>query len=195
MTSRGAWVEILGAAAVGAVEIGGAIALQLWFDGLPYDERPIPVLDAAPWILVGLSCFALLYGCLRAARRRREPGSRVATGFALAGHVLLTVVGAVAVLGCDPDFPFGYSHDDTLQLPDGRTAYLYRGGLFCDYDVFVATPDDWFSYRVRSIDAQSCLRPGRLVLDGERIEVVDEHGEPMPDVNPNWGFRLDIYPH
>ena len=195
MTSRGAWADVLAAAAVGAGELGAAIGLHVWFEGLPYDERPIPVLDAAPWILVGLACFTLMFSGLRVWQRRREPRLVGAVAM-LVGHLVLTGAGAVGVLFSDPDFLFGPSLDDSLELPDGNTAYLYRGGLFCSYDVFIATPDDLLAYKAQSISAQSCAtEPGKLVLEGRRIVVVDEHGAPLPASSTDWGELLFWAPH
>jgi hypothetical protein len=179
--------------AVAVGEIAGAIGLQLWFDALPYDERPIPVLARTPWVLVGLAGFAFAFACWRVWQRRaelRNAGARVKTSLLLALHLLLTATGAIGVMVTDPDFLFGSTLDDSLDLPDGRTAYLYRGGLFCSYEIFVAAPDDLFSFRTRSLTRHSCLEPGYLALEGERVVIVDEHGATLPDQGIDWDALL-----
>ena len=42
MTSRAPWIEVVAALVVAVGELGGAIGMHVWFDGLPYDERPVP---------------------------------------------------------------------------------------------------------------------------------------------------------
>jgi hypothetical protein len=109
---------------------------------------------------------------------------------------VLTAGGAIGVLVLDRDFLFGATLDDSLDLPDGSTAYLYRGGLFCSYEIFIAAPDDLFSFRARYLARDSCLEPAYLAFEGKRVVIVDEHGEALPDQGTDWSALLiDVYPH
>jgi hypothetical protein len=193
VTSRAPWVDVLAATAIAAAELGGAIGLHVWFDGLPHDERPIPTLAAVPWVLVVLAGVAWVVACLRVAARRSALGdtsAKIGTAIGLLGQLALTLGGTVVVVLTDPEFLFGSHHDDTLDLPDGRSAYLYRGGLFCAYEIFVSAPDDLIAFRTRYLVRENCDAPAALALEGDTILIVDEHGQPLADQGADWSELL-----
>ena len=185
----------MAAMAVGVCELAAAIAMHVWFEDLPYDERPVPWLARVPFVLAMLAALAWAIACLRVVMRRREVAGRKAAIGALVGHLVLTMVGTVGVIASDPEFLFGSTLDDSIDLPDGRRAYLYRGGLFCSYEVFVATHDDLFSFRKTSISRNDCERPAKLRLEGDRVVVVDEHGQPLTSNGADFAALFDWAPH
>jgi hypothetical protein len=193
--SRAAWVDVLAAMAVGVGELAAAIGMHVWFEDLPYDERPVPWLARVPFVLAGCAGFAWVFSCVRVWQRRREAAKRGAAVAALVGQFVLTIAGAGGVLVSDPDFLFGSTLEDSIDLPDGRRAHLYRGGLFCSYDVFIATREDLFSFRTMSISRNDCEAPAKLQVEGVRVVVVDEHGQPLSSNGADFAVLFDWAPH
>ncbi|MCA9690540.1 MAG: hypothetical protein KC636_13085 [Myxococcales bacterium] len=194
---RASWRGGIVYAIVTAALAGAAISLQLWCSAAPPDERAIPPLARLPWILMILAALAWPLACARAWRRRAalQGGDRPRTLALLALHLALTLAGGVGTLVNDPEFLFGRQLDDALALPDGRVAYLYRGGLFCAYEVHIADPGALLSRRVALVTRHSCREPGQLRRVEGRLEVVDARGERLVRERDMFDLALDWRPH
>ncbi|MBV1858604.1 MAG: hypothetical protein KUG77_09355 [Nannocystaceae bacterium] len=165
---------------VGVLGLGVAAGVHGLFhaQGVP-SRLPRPWLSAVPWVFALGGVAALLASTVSAVRRltpwRRKLGaSLLRLGLALGG--------LIGVFTSDPTFPFGPVHVASLALPDGGgTAYLYKGGVFCQQSVRLARPSQWWSEIDPERSGYTCEREGRLHWDDDlaRVVVTDTNGEPL----------------
>ena len=88
-------------------------------------------------------------------------------------------------------FPFFEPHlRTTASASDARTAYLFAGGLFCHYEVFVADPYALTMHRKLSISRTSCQEATPRVQwnDDGTIGLVDSAGKPVESQTGTWGW-------
>ena len=123
-------------------------------------QRWMPSLEALPWVMVVLALLSclLLVGWmvvrrpLRGARRRRL----TATVWVL-GQVAASAASTAAVAAADPELFFGPRLVDRLAVPSGnRTAYLFKTGFFCDYELYVRETGSVVLNHVRNVAQTDC---------------------------------------
>lgn len=149
---------------------------------VPTGAQVRPGLAAVPWGLAAAGVVAAIVSCVLVIQRTPGVGPRI--GLALL-HVVVALGGGVATLSSDPAFPFGPSHVADLELPGDRgRAYLYRGGIFCAQDVWIAEPGRWIAFEHRELGSFTCEQDGTLAWDGAQVSVVDGSGASLPA--PPW---------
>ncbi len=184
---RAAAIAILGFCTAAAIH-GGFHAV-----GVP-SVRPVPAVAMLPWLLTVAAILAALVSMVLVWRRQTRWPRRVGT---VLGHLMLILAGASGAIAADPDFPFGPSHVDSLDLPGhGGTAHLYRGGLLCSQTVWIAGPGSWLSQPAPYTHRYSCRVSGTLTWDtaSGRVHVVDADGVPVPRP-ASWGSAFHWGPH
>lgn len=147
-----------------------------------------PTIAALPWAIASLGLAAAIASAVIAIRR--TPGLVVRLGL-VSLHVFVVLAGAAGTLASDPAFPFGPSHVDDLELPGDRgRVYLYRGGLFCSQQLWLAAPGQWIAYEQRDAGSFDCEREGTLQWDDvqQTVRVVDETGRSLS--SPPWANGL-----
>ena len=181
---------------VGLVAFAVAAAVHGVFRALETPgSRPIPLLAAHPWLVACFGVAAMLVSTVTLLRRTKGALAKLGAG---ALHVLLILAGLAGVLASDPSFPFGSSHLESITLPGDRgTAYLYKGGIFCDQSVWRAGPGEWWSTRDGNSDRVTCEQEGHLRWNAEhdRVHVVGSDGERLPKPRGLDGLQLNFGPH
>jgi hypothetical protein len=151
---------------------------------VPTGAQVVPLLAALPWAFALLGMVAMVVSAVVTIGRADGVGPRLAL---VALHVFVGIAGPVGTATSDPSFPFGPSHVGDLDLPGDRgRAYLYRGGIFCAQDVWIAAPGQWVAFEHRELGSYTCEREGTLRWDDalQQVRVVDGHGDALP--SPPW---------
>ena len=169
------------------------VVLHLVFGTRGPDIRPTPSLAALPWLL--LAVFAVLaiasgWAFVRGAHRRWV---KVVVGLS---HVTIVLGGLAGIVTSDPEFPFGSTYADSLDLPGGRgTAYLYEGGLFCTRTLWIAPPGSMWANRVEGWGL-TCKYEAELTWDESKGQprAVGPDGKPVPSP-PTWDKLFVWSPH
>ncbi len=168
--------------------MGVAVGVERWSAALQSGGRRLPpFVGRATYALALLAAVSIIWALTRVVRRvrfrMRSDVQRIVAMTTLVLVHLLAVPGVlVGAMIADPEFPFGDEYRGSIRSPHGSTEYLYRGAIFCSYDIYERAPGAFLLKRRLTITPDKCVdgaRPGwskrldePIVLgpDGQRIE-------------------------
>jgi hypothetical protein len=157
--------------------------LELLFGEGPV--RLVPSIDRAEDVLAAsllLTPIAVVIGIARSVAPRWSGLRRRSRGAYVAAIVLVQLL--VSFAGLAALFPLRFRLFDptlkqTLPAPDGRTAYLYGGGLLgCDWELYVAGPLSPTMGRVVRVSGTRCETP-EVRWEGRDPLLLDRDGAPL----------------
>lgn len=180
------WRRFLIAHGVTWAATGVGAGIHLLGDAVLEDkQRWMPTLEATPWVmvLVALAAFPLLVGWMAVSRplRGAKRGGWIAALWVLS-QLAATAGSAAAIVSTDGNWLFGSRLIDSMPMPGTeQTAYLYRTGFFCGYELYVRNGGSVVLDEVRKLDREDCnTRTEDAHLEwraGKGVVLLDEHGE------------------
>jgi hypothetical protein len=176
--------------------LGGINFLQRASDS----GRWIPAIDRAQdalevGLLLGLPwMFWLIFQLVRPRWQHFGAMRKIAYVTGMATAQLLVLAGlAGALLMSRGGIPlFEPRYESTFRGPEGKTAYLYRGGLFCSVQVFTSKPYGLTMQGATSVSRKTCNEPKPKIVwkpDGS-VMVVDAQGKPLESQDSLFNFFL-----
>lgn len=178
---------------VAVVTVASGLGVHVWSAYLHDTARRLPSsLETLAWVSALVGIGAMIWAMIRGVRRlgarsrgsARGQAAKLESALKLTAlvvlHAGLVLATLVAMTASSPSF-LGTTRVASLEGPSGDDVYLYEGGLFCHYEIFVREPGSLPLRRIDRLVPQACVADARLAWDeaAGRAVVVGADGQAL----------------